>query len=405
MKGRNIALTASAALIGVALACTVWCWNPTPRAPTLQEALDIPPASLLIHLYPPDKTPTAQSKDRSVDAVDQTGKRHDSYLSFLDGTTEDDHYYPDGRRIRASEDYFAPTKAGRLQHARAHFAPDGETYHDHVVYRPSGTLERTGHRLRDGRYEQRYMFEDGVTPCRIRYFDPTLAFFTETIYRWNAQHTATFVYAKIVRGDFQGQFYVSVYREDGTLYASLKHSDGDDYGRLLAADGTHTVSEWQQSMNMSYYRQFVGDTLTQEWVSITGRMTIDIYDPVTNKRTMHEVWKERPLPGVPGGKRYLLMRATQIDADGKLAVGVEMSNDGSHAITLITPKEDKVIVRSLDEKGRVVKQELESQSGTTLPLPIDQGFVKVDPALTSLPSHTEVIKFNDFGPQHLYDYR
>jgi hypothetical protein len=392
--------------------------------PLLLEQLHGSPSRIRSHLDPASPSPT--DENRRTDVIEPGDVT--SYLIHGDRSTEDIHYYPKSDTKRASEDYFATKADGsRQMHGQATFEADGQTYKSHEVYRfDSGFLERKGERFRDGRYQHSYMFEDGFTPERVRIFDAALQYFTETIYKWNAAHTETYVYAKIVRGDmigqYVGQYWVSLYREGGNRFATLNEAYGLESGQLFAEDGSTMLAQWGEDAFHSYYLTYTpgSDVPTQDWETVTGRTKLTVYNPETHLVVRQQFWQERPEPTAPGGKRYLLMNAAQFDANQNLISKVEMSGNGSHAVSVSTLGNDgDVVVKKLDATGkRVIETERQAAPGKTpvsseplqsadksgVGTAAGEELVEIDPKLLMLPDRPSLPTFNDLGPQRIYDY-
>jgi len=421
MSGRNKLLVAIGAVLLVGAFAWGIYWQAFAKHAelTLEQVLNIQGNPLELHLYALAQEPASGNKVRTLDRKMPNGRLTASYIWYRDHTTEDVHYDLDGIRKVASEDYFATTvNGGRLLRARAEFAQDG-TYKFHEVHRMAGQLERIGHRERDGRYEQRYMFEDGVTPERIRWFDSSLQFLTESIYRWNASHSETYIYAKIVRADFPGQYYVSLYRPSGSLEAVLKLGADMDKGRLYDTDGATLLAEYGQDISgsRSYYIGYSqgATTPTTVWESAFGRTTVAVIDAATQKPVLRQTWKERPDPKAPGGKRYLLMNASEFDERQGLTMRVEMDKNGSRAEAMFVqeqPSEPEKAAVGGESTQPVQTQKpavtLEEESPPLL-LPRMkqrlQRYVEVDPKMLQMPTRPDVPTFDDFGPPPIYDRR
>ena len=286
---------------------------------------------------------------------------------------------------------------------------DGVTYKKHVVRRLNGTLERAGEFFRDGRYEQKYIDEDGVTPMRDRYFDARHHFLMETIYRWNARHTETYVYAKIVSAEL-GQHYISIYREDETLLATLKHSDGADEGTLFDATGTKMVAEWKTDMTYFAYAAYGAgpEVPTQILQSVMGRLKVTVLN-ADHKVVLQQLWQERPDPHKIGSKIYLLMSASTNFEGTVPGFTVEMSGNGSHPMRLIVSDKDGKTIENLDESGKnVASIEKMDSSGRLLPASPENNrsaSVEIPPDLLAFPERADVPNFTDYGPPLIYDYR
>jgi hypothetical protein len=382
---------------------------------SVQEALGSSSSPLEERLYLPSPKDTVPGPTLST--IVASGGNKTSFDRYPDGTTEDVHLFRDGFHWAASENYFSTLpNGGRQLHSEATFdplsgEPGQELYKSHRVYRPgSGSVERFGHRSRDGRYEQTYYFDDGATPARDRYFDALLNFFTETVYRWKADHTGTYAYAKLVRADFQGQFYVSLYREDGSRYASVKQAPGLATGELFAADGSTLLAEWGEEMGHNYYILYDpgSQVPVKEWNSVMGRTTVTIADPITHHVVQQQIWKERPDTSQVGGKRYLLMYATRFDANAAPIIRINMSGNGKHPTEVITPGKNGESVQKLDDSGRkVVGTETRSADGETTSALLTESTgeaVDIDPTLLTMPDRPAVPTFSDDGPPRIYDY-
>jgi hypothetical protein len=356
-------------------------------------ALGMSTSPLELRLYQPSATAAPEDQERSQ-IVTSKGQRT-SFNSYHDGSTEDVHLYPDDWHRTASEEYFATQPEGSRQlHSKATFnplsgEPGHEIYTSHSVYQVTGLLERYGHRLRDGRYQQTYYFDDGITPWRDRYFDSTLNFFTETIYAWRTDHhTGTYVFARLVRGDTQGEIWVSLYREDGSLMATIKKWAGREEGTQFAPDGTTLLAEWTQDIvgqfsSCAFYADGSKEPTTV-WRSSMGRTKVFVYDAQTMRQVVSQDWKERPDSSAAAGKRYLLIAATRLASpnDNKGAdFTVNMSDDGQHPITVVTYGKEYATSRSAE-------------------------LIDIDPALLTMPQRPDLPTFNDDdGPPRLYDYK
>jgi hypothetical protein len=418
MRNKSIARVAAVALVSlIVLTVTVVLPQVDRHEQSFEDTLGVSASPLETRLYSP--SPLASAKDLVRSDIVTTSGNKISFDEYNDSTTEDLHLYKDGAHKVASEDYFATLPSGaRQRHSEATFDPlsgdpGAELYRSHKVYhQATGLPERFGHRLRDGRYEQTYYFDDGETPWRDRYFDSMLNFFTESIYRWNAAHTATYAYAKIVKGDFPGQSWVSLYRENGSRFATLKQSPGSESGTLLGADGSTVIAEWGQDVQHSFYLVYSDNSTepTKIWNTITGRTQVTVLDPKSHRVVFQQTWKEHQDLSVPGGKRYLLMHAQQFDAVEKPVLRVEMSNNGSHPIQVIVPDKGGELIEDLDDTGKkVVKAQKHDASGVALSsmLGLDphEDFVEIDAKILVMPDRPEVLTFNDIGPPRIYDYK
>jgi hypothetical protein len=381
----------------------------------VREALGMPSTPLEVRLYSPSAKGSLPDPVRSDVAT--IGGSTTSYDRFADGSSQDVHLSKDGLHWDSSESYFATLpNGGRQLHSEATFdplsgEPGQELYKSHYVYRAqNGLLERYGHRFRDGRYEQTYYFDDGVTPARDRYFDSMLNFFTEADYRWKADHSGVFVYAKLVRADYPGQVYVSLYREDGSRSASIKQIPGMTEGQLFAADGSTLLAEWGEEPGHSYYQVYdpVSKLPLKEWNSLMGRTTVTIADPVSHRVVQKQVWQERPDPNQVGGKLYLLMSATRFDGNAEPIVRVNMTGNGKRPAEVIIPGKDGENVEKLDRSGRrVIAAETRSAAGVTTSMPLMALAgepIKIDPTLLKMPERPAIPTFTDDGPPKVYDY-
>jgi hypothetical protein len=418
MTNTSIARVAALAMVSLIIfTATVVLPRVGRHEPSFADALGVSASPLETRLYSQAPIPSAKDLVRS-DIVTARGEKM-SFDEYGDKTTEDLHFYKDDAHKVATEDYFATLPSGaRQRHSEATFNPlsgdpGAEIYKTHLVFRQdSGLPERFGHRLRDGRYEQVYYFEDGATAWRDRYFDSLLNFFTESVYRWNVAHTATYAYAKIVKGDFPGQSWVSLYRENGSRLATLKLSPGSESGTLLGEDGNTVLAEWGQDVQRSFYLLYADNSNepVKIWNSVTGRTQVTVLDPKTRHVVFQQTWKERPDPSVPDGKRYLLMQAQQFDSVEKPVLKVEMSNNGSHPVQVVVPDKDGELFEDLDDTGtKIVKAQKHDASGVALSsmLSLDrrENFVEIDPKILVMPERPEVVTFNDIGPPRIYDYK
>lgn len=385
------------------------------RNVSVDEALGTSPSPLKERLYQPSATSALPGAINSF--LTTRGGESMSFDRYVDGSTEDVHLAKDGWHRTASESYFATLpNGGRRLHSEATFEPLSDAsgqqlYKSHKVYRADGAMERFGRRYRDGRYEQTYYFEDGVTPSRDRYFDAMLNFFTETVYRWKADHSGVYAYAKLVRADFEGLLYVSLYREDGTAEAWIKQGQGMAVGSLFAADGTTLVAEWGEDLGQAYYILYdeASREPATEWDSIMGRTTVTTFDRVTHHAVQRQTWQERPDPCVVGGKRYLLMSVSRLDEKAQSVVRINMADNGKHPAEVITEARNSESVEKLDASGeKIVKKEVHDASGAIVPsllidMPIGAA-VNLDPTLLAMPERPSVPTFTDNGPPRLYDY-
>jgi hypothetical protein len=420
MRRQSLARLCAIAIVGTVGATLAYVvpniMSPDKTADTVvQEALGLSPSPLEERLYAPSPKDATPGPTRST--VITGGGNSTSFDRYPDGSTQDVHLFKDGLHWASIESYFATLpNGGRQLHSEATFEPMSgepgqELYKSHRVYREqTGLMERYGHRFRDGRYEHIYYFEDGVTPARDRYFDSMLNFFTEADYRWNADHSGTYVYAKVVRADYQGQFYVSLYREDGSRSASIKQIPGMAEGQLFAADGSTLLAEWGEEPGHSYYVLYdpVSNLPVKEWNSVMGRTTVTVADPVTHHVVQKQIWQERPDPNKVGGKRYLLMSAVRFDNNAEPIVRVNMTGNGKHPAEVIIPGKYGDNVRTLDDSGRhVIGTEIRSDGGvtnTTSVVALISESIKIDPTLLEMPERPAVPTFVDNGPPKIYDY-
>jgi hypothetical protein len=316
-----------------------------------------------------------------------------SHITKKDGTVEDDQYRPGTRgSVMFSQDYYRRLVNEKLPRLRgaAMFEPDGVTYKKHVVRRPNGTVERIGQRLRDGRYEERYMFDDPnhlerSTVARLRYFDQALHFVQDTIYAWKADKTETYVSAKIIQADSLGQYYVSLYRENGSLSATMKFGTGSEEGTLFDEDGSHVLAEWGRDMtSLAFYKvyQSGSDNPIQVWQSVMGRTTVTVLDPNTQAIKFQQVWQERPDPANIGSKILLLMKVAADFRENNPQLLIEMVGDGSR------PAE--VIERNSNGKQKSRSANVAAKT--------------IEPDLLKLPRRPVTPVFANFGPERVYDY-
>jgi hypothetical protein len=389
-------------------------------------ALGVSTSPLELRLY---QTASPDDQERSQ-IVTSKGQRT-SFNSYHDGTTEDVHLYPDDWHRTASEEYFRTQPDGSRQlHSQAIFdplsgEPGHETYISHSVYQVTGLLERYGHRLRDGRYQQTYYFEDGITPWRDRYFDSSLNFFTETIYEWRTDHhTGTYVSARLVRGDTQGEIWVSLYRQDGSRMATIKEWPGREEGTLFAPDGTTLLAEWTHDIargQSSSYATYADGSKepTTIWSSSWGRTKVLVYDAQTGRLVVAQEWKERPDSSAVEGKRYLLMSTTVMAGAGYpidhmnhyMLYKVDMSDDGQQPTKVTISGQDYDTVKWLGDSGkRVIKTETETSSALHMPArsrpkSTSGELIDIDPALLTMPQRPDLPTFDYDGPPRLYDYK
>ena len=393
------------------------------QSPRVADMLGVPSLAHQIHLYGGTAAPGKPVRPEDVSQDYFAGPDFDrlalSHIVTKSGTTEDDEYYPGTDRIKMySQDYYRAVGDEMVPHLRgaAMYEHDGVTYKKHVVRRPNGSIERIGQRLRDGRYEMRYMFDDPdhldrTTVWRLRYFDSGLNFVSETIYDWTKDHRGTFVSAKIFQADFVGQYYVSIYREDGTLVATMKHSPGTDTGTLFDTDGTTVVADWGKDMSSAaFYNLYQrgSDLPVQVWESLMGRMRVTVLEPETHNIVYQQLWKERPDPNNPGGKIYLLIRVGTAFQGSSPKLRVEMAGNGSHPTELITADSaGDQTVHKLDQDDKKVVRVASAPAGSPLVSVSQSGdeeVVQIDEALLKIPARPRIPAFDDFGPQRLYDY-
>ena len=181
---------------------------------------------------------------------------------------------------------------------------------------------------------------------------------------------------------------------------------------MYGEDGSSLIAEYGVVLagGHSYYLVYdKGSTVpTKAWDSIMGRTTVTMIDPVTERVYLRQVWKERPDPTVPGGKRYLLMHAMEFNDSQQAVLRVEMSNNGSRPIQVIVPGTTGDTIKDLDDSGRKVIK-IEGAEATASPShskeALGEEFVEINPQLLKMPDRPEVVSFNDLGPPRLYDYR
>jgi hypothetical protein len=186
---------------------------------------------------------------------------------------------------------------------------------------------------------------------------------------------------------------------------------------MFGPDGSTLLAEWGQDGNVLghfYYLLYENGsrTPTKEWENNMGRMTVLVLNPDTHTVILRQVWKERQDPSLPGGKRYLLVRADQLDTANDTIVRVNMSNNGSHPAELVIPGKDGDTYKELDATGKkVVKTEKRDASGTALssllaPQSMQEELVEIDPSILLMPEHPEVPTYDDANaPPRVYDYR
>jgi len=421
----RLGILACASLVAIIMAALPNDRSGGPGTPDNPVVSDAPLSLRLYHPTPTAAQPTAAALP--TDLVDSFVREDKGVKTSFDtrqnGTSEDVHFWLDGTHRVAAEDYYPFAADGaRQMRSKATFNPAGdpgdELYTSHSVYREgSGLLERQGHLLRDGRYEQTYMMDDGDSILRDRWFDAMRNFANESVYKWNAAHTDTYAFEKVVKADFVGQYWVSFYREDGSRSATLKVSPGQLEGSMFGPDGSALVAEWGNqngAFNQSYFRYYDqgSQTPTRQWTNLTGRMTVEVAEPNTGKVTMRQVWKERPDPNKVGGVRYLLVRSDRLDTTNDTIVRVTMSGNGSHPTEIIGTGKDGETVKELDETGtKVVKVEKHDASGTALsallsPKNPKEELVEIDPSMLLMPQRPEVPTYDDAdAPPRIYDYK
>lgn len=408
-----------------------------PAVPDLQDMLHQPKTEMRMHLFGADRNnangKTMSGKILGFDHYVDDGKTlYHSHNILETGGVEDIYLRPDGSKFM-SKDYFPaqdPETAATL-HSFATFAKDGKTYTSHDVKKEDGRLERSGRLLGSGLYQQTYFCDNGKTAQRVRLFDKDKNFLSEKLYKCDTG----VLYAEVFPGSYSMQVKVNLLRPNGTRSAGLTKDYSGLSGDIFDEDGTTVIAR----MTNEYGSQALiffdkNGKMRQVWTGSFGRYKIVNFDTATGLKTWSQEWKKHSeLSDDLSGMMLVKVTEYAQDKENEAVRIIEMSNDGKVPVTVTTmvpggfdfkslkypasvterPNFEKLreqtrLIHSVDANGQVTKTELSIlyQSWNNLVLPPDTmpTQIKIDPDLLKIPAAIELPKFNDTGPDRVYDY-
>lgn len=290
----------------------------------------------------------------------------------------------------------------------AEYEASGTLFKTHSVYRKDATLERSGERLRDGRYHIQYFFEDGVTINRERFFTRDLVLSFERVYRNDKVHS-TVSETRLIGNAVDREYSKTFYNEQSVKIARLtKGPLVGIKGEVFSSDGLRITASYERTpwtTQEFFYRE--DGSQTQARLSYSNSTTSMIFGGADNRMQYRQVWRTRPaVDGKP--QRFILSRVTEFDGNGHELRTVEMVNDGSKPDYVSFPlSKTRKLVKYLNENGLVVKSEVRdgdtivsTSSSPDLPVSFDKRMF-----LRENPVEFAYFDFHEPGsPAWIYDY-
>jgi hypothetical protein len=305
--------------------------------------------------------------------------KQSSEIEYRNGVSESLRYWDNGLRSEsiklypASRSDLAQGRRFRQVRSRAKYERDGKTFVSHELYRPDGTLERTGKKTAGGDYETRYFFDDGITIERVRIFDARKRFLREKLYRRNAT-----LQAEVSQSGPELHIVIYDTREVRTAsyYSSIA---GGDHGEVYASDGKtiHVMFSRDRMILLADYYDDQG-VLVQHSMKVAGVLTLSAID---RYGIFRQEWRDHR--GLDKVVRSTLSVVDELGLDRKLIRTIEMSSDGSHPIAITYPLAGgKKRVHKIASMAR-------------------EHFY---PGRFAMPGRDPLPSFNDFGPARIYDH-
>ena len=264
--------------------------------------------------------------------------------------------------IVKSEKFFpkvdAQEEAGMLRRL-ALYEADGSLFKKHIVNRHDGTLERSGERLRDGRYHIRYYFTDGVTVERERFFTSNLVLSFERTYRNDGEHT-TASETRLISSEADKEYAKTFYNDRGIKVARITKSPiVGTKGEVFNETGDKVVASYEKTpwtTQEAYFRE--DGSVEQSRLSYANSTTAVVFGGEKNWVQYKQTWRSRPpVDGKPA--RFILTRVVEFDANQVELRTIEMVNDGTRPSYVSIPLAGKSrLYKILDDKGYVVRSEI-----------------------------------------------
>ena len=244
-------------------------------------------------------------------------------IEYVDGSTEQLTYWGDNNLRRGSVKYFKvevldangqplPLPPSKVVKSKATYDRSGTLYTSHQVYRPDGTLERTGELLSDRRYQTSYYWANGKTLSRQRIFNQNRAFVSEKLFREDGTLLADVVQAQ------SDQREIVLYWPNGNRQANYSSNlVNGARGAFYAEDGITLICEFYRSYWASeeiYYNSAGKVWQTRLTYSGTGSQTITLLGD-GGTPVAEQVWKLRPSIG--GKPAYKLLGSLSLFRNGE----------------------------------------------------------------------------------------
>lgn len=320
--------------------------------------------------------------------------RVERHIEFRDGQKEVIKYRPDGTVSERTRTF--ATVNGDIGRVKSHatYAADGTTFLSHDVYRGDGTLERSGRSERDGRYQTRYYFEDGITPERIRNFGRLKEFVSEIIYRRDGSELAA------ISVTMEGlELGITLYATDGKKLSTFYRTRIGERGYVYAPDGVTIVHEyaWDNYSRAGGYMDRKG-RLMHKYEMRFNRLTVAFLSKDETK-TYVQIRRDNDL---------VLRKVDEHDFNtSELVRTIMMSKDGSRPELVIYREGTGKLIKVLDENGMVVKIDHVARDGTVvrseIPAQLQTELISKEALAEPLPL-AEKPQFTLSGPPLVYDY-
>lgn len=324
--------------------------------------------------------------------------RLEATREYRDGVTETVKFRPNGT-VSGYTQLHAGEEGKRQLKSHAAFDESGRFFVSHEVYRPDGTLERTGRLLADGRYESKYFWQDGKTIARHRFFDSKRKLVSEAVFSQSGARIAT----REKRKDTE---HLTLYHENGSISSSSVRSMFAEEGKVYADDGTLLFEFVQDSWTTreDHYDKDGGLIQGRHFIKMTG--TTDIYMFNTDGTVkFQQVWRhsrrtpvspiEPILSTIKEGKGRSLYRTIEMGKDGKpTSVEYPVSGGGK-------------IVKDLIDGKSVTRQKTFDKEGNLVSEVKNTGEIeKFDQSMLVDPPHAEHPRYSDEdAPPMVYDYK
>lgn len=354
----------TATIYGIAfLVLAAACWTTAGHFLTAKTPFDHFPQKLDEEVFVPGKDGKkityirykvengVRYKASGVVFYDQTNDGIIDYLTFdkKGYIVKSEKFFP---RVDAQEE------AGMLRRL-ALYEANGSLFKKHIVNRSDGTLERSGERLRDGRYHIRYYFADGVTVERERFFTQNLVLSFERTYRNDGEHT-TASETRLISSEADNEYAKTFYNEHGVKVARITKSPiVGTKGEVFNETGDKVVASYEKTpwtTQEAYFRE--DGSVEQSRLSYANSTTAVVFGGEKNWVQYKQTWRSRPpVDGKPA--RFILTRVVEFDANQTELRTVEMVNDGTRPSYVSIPLAGKSrLYKILDDKGNVVRSEI-----------------------------------------------